>query len=63
MRSVDCCKTFRNTPEQVLPRALYDSKVRDLVLDRILQYGMNVEQTMESLRRDLLLDLSAVFVY
>jgi Transposase len=59
----DCCKTFRNTPEGVLPRALYDNKVRDLVLDRILKDGMNVEQTMESLRRDFVLDLSTGFVY
>ncbi len=50
-----CCKTFRNTPEDVLSRALYDNKVRDLVLDdnkvrdlvldRILKDVMNVEQT------------------
>jgi Transposase len=59
----DCCRTFRNTPEGVLPRALYDNKVRDLVLDRILKDGMNVEQTMESLRREFLLDLSTGFVY
>ena len=59
----DCCTTFRNTPEGVLPRALYDNKVRDLVLDRILKDGMNVEQTMESLRRDFVLDLSTGFVY
>jgi transposase len=59
----DCCKTFRNTPEGVLPKALYDNKVRDLVLDRILKDEMNVEQTMESLRREYLLDLSTGFVY
>src|SRR3954447_3047314 len=58
-----CCKTFRNTPEDVLPRALYDNKVRDLVLDRILKDAMNVEPTMESLRREYLLDLSTGFVY
>jgi transposase-like protein len=46
-----------------LPRAKYDNKVRDLVLDRILKDGMNVEQAMESLRRDFLLDLSTGFVY
>src|SRR5213076_860607 len=40
-----CCTTFRNTPDGVLPRALYDNKVRDLVLDRILKDGMNIEQT------------------
>jgi hypothetical protein len=59
----DCCTTFRSTPEDVLPRAQYDNKVRDLVLDRILKDGMNVEQTMESLRREFLLDLSTGFIY
>ena len=59
----DCCKTFRNTAEGVLPRAQYDNKVRDLVLDRILKDAMNVEQTMESLRREFLLDLSTGFIY
>jgi hypothetical protein len=59
----DCCKTFRNTPEGVLPRALYDNNVRDLVLDHILNDVMNVEQTMQSLRREFLLQLSTVFVY
>jgi hypothetical protein len=33
----NCCKTFRNTPEWVLPRAQYKNKVRDLVLDCILK--------------------------
>lgn len=59
----DCCTTFRSTPEGVLPRALYDNKVRELVLDRILKDGMNVEQTMESLQREFLLNLSTGFVY
>src|SRR3954469_23963752 len=57
------CTTFRNTPEDVLPRALYDNQVRDLVLDRILKDGMNVEQTLESLDREFLLNLSTGFVY
>lgn len=59
----DCSKTFRNSPEGVLPRAHYDNKVRDLVLDRILKDGMNVERTLESLGREHLLDLSTGFVY
>jgi hypothetical protein len=59
----DCCTTFRNTPEGVLPRALYDNKVRDLVLERIIEDGMNIERTLESLRREFLLDLSTGFVY
>src|SRR4051794_33293263 len=58
-----CSKTFRNTPDGVLPKATYDNTVRDLVLDRILKDGMNVEQTLDSLRREFLLDLSTGFVY
>ncbi len=58
-----CRKTFRNAPEGVLPRALYDNKVRDLVLDRILHDGMSIERTLESLRREFLLELSTGFVH
>jgi transposase-like protein len=58
-----CCTTFRNTPEDVLPKAKYDNKVRDLVLGRILQDGMNIERALESIRREFLLDLSSGFVY
>ena len=59
----ECSTTFRNTAEDVLPRAAYDNKVRDLVLDRILKDGMSVERTLRSLERDFLLDLSTGFVY
>lgn len=59
----DCCTTFRNTPEGVLPRSLYDNTVRDLVLERIIEDGMNIEQTLKSLRREFLLELSTGFVY
>jgi|SRR5579864_167503 len=59
----DCCTTFRTNPEGVLPKAHYDNKVRDLVLERILADGMNIEQTIESLRREFLLDLSTGFIY
>jgi len=58
-----CRKTFRNAPEGVLPRALYDNKVRDLVLDRVLRDGMSIERILESLRREYLLELSTGFVY
>jgi hypothetical protein len=58
-----CRKTFRNSPEGVLPRALYDDRVRDLVLERVLHDGMSIERTLESLRREFLLDLSTGFVY
>src|SRR3954452_8251167 len=59
----DCCTTFRNTPDQVLPRALYDNKVRDLVLERVVEDGMSIERTLASLRREFLLELSTGFVY
>jgi hypothetical protein len=59
----DCRTTFRNTPEGVLPKARYDNKVRDLVLDRLLKDGMSVERALGSLRREFLLDLSSGFVY
>jgi hypothetical protein len=39
----DCCTTFRTTPPGVEPRGLYDNKVREAVLDRILEDGMSVE--------------------
>lgn len=59
----DCCTTFRSSVEGVLPRAQYDNKVRELVLDRILKDCMNIEQTIESLRREFHLDLSTGFIY
>jgi hypothetical protein len=57
-----CCKTFRNTPEGVPPKAKYDNRVRDLVLDRLLKDGMSIERALESIRREFLLDLSPGFV-
>ena len=59
----ECSATFRNTHADVLPRAAYDNKVRDLVLDRILKDGMSVERALRSLRREFLLELSSGFVY
>jgi len=58
-----CCTTFRTTPPGVEPRALYDNKVRQAVLDRILDDGMSTERVIASMRRDFLLDLSDGFVY
>ena len=58
-----CGTTFRTTPEEVLPKAHYDNKVRDLVWDRILKDGMSIERVQESLHRDFLLELSTGFVY
>jgi hypothetical protein len=58
-----CSTTFRNTPEGVLPKAKYDNKVRNLVLERVLEDGMSIERVLQSLRREFLLDLSSGFVY
>jgi transposase-like protein len=59
----ECSTTFRTTPEGVLPKAKYDNKVRDLVLERILEDGMSIERVLDSLKREFLLDLSPGFVY
>jgi hypothetical protein len=58
-----CGKSFRTSPDGVLPRAAYDNKVRQAVLDRIVEDGLNVERTRAALRRDFLLELSQGFVY
>lgn len=58
-----CCRTFGTTPPGVEPRALYDNKVREAVLDRILEDGMSVERVIASMGRDFLLNLSDGFVY
>src|SRR6188768_1806904 len=50
----DCCTTFRNSPDGVRPKAQYDNKVRDLVLDRLLKDGMNAERALASIRREFL---------
>jgi hypothetical protein len=59
----DCCTTFRNHPEGVPPKAKYDNRVRELVLDRLLKDGMSIERALASIRREFLLDLSTGFVY
>jgi transposase-like protein len=58
-----CSTTFRNTPEGVLPKAKYDNKVRNLVLERIIEDGMSIERILQSLQREFLLPLSSGFVY
>ena len=58
-----CAKTFRTNAEGVLPKAKYDNRVRQLVLDRLIKDGMNIERALESIRREFLLDLSIGFVF
>jgi Transposase len=59
----DCRKTFRSCPPNICPKADYDNLVRQAVLDRILDDGLNVERTRKAMKRDFLLDLSSDFIY
>jgi hypothetical protein len=58
-----CCKYFRSWPLDVPPKADYDAQVRDAVLQRVLEDGLNVERTLASMQRDFDLKLSQGFVY
>ena len=58
-----CCKTFRSHPEEVGPRCLYDNRVRDAVIARIVEDGMDVQRLRNAMKRDFFLDLSEGFVY
>lgn len=59
----DCCKTFRSTPPGVELGCHYDNQVRQAVLDRLINDGLNVQQLLAALQRDFRLDLSEGFVY
>jgi hypothetical protein len=59
----DCCKSFRSWPVDVPAKADYDSLVRQAVLDRILDDGLNVQRTLACMKRDFFLKLSEGFVY
>jgi hypothetical protein len=59
----DCRKTFRSCPPDICPRADYDNLVRQAVLNRILDDGLNVKRTRECMRRDFKLELSVGFIY
>jgi hypothetical protein len=58
-----CCKYFRSWPLDVPAKADYDDRVRQAVLERILEDGLNVQRTLEAMKRDFLLKLSEGFVY
>jgi hypothetical protein len=58
-----CCKYFRSWPLDVPAGAGYDELVRQAVLDRILEDGLNVQRTLAAMGRDFLLELSEGFVY
>src|SRR4051812_28183722 len=58
-----CRKYFRSCPAQVCPKAEYDNLVREAVLNRVLDDGLNVQRTLAAMKRDFLLELSSGFVY
>jgi Transposase len=59
----DCRKYFRSCVPQVCPKAEYDNLVREAVLNRILDDGLNVQRTLAAMKRDFLLELSSGFIY
>jgi len=61
--SCGCCKTFRSTPPGVEPGCQYDNRVRQAVLDRLIEDGMSVQKLLAALKRDFRLDLSEGFAY
>ena len=58
-----CCKTFRSQIEGVEARAEYTNRVREAVIDRLLDDSMNMERLRQALQRDFHLDLSDGFLY
>lgn len=58
----DCCKTFRSHVEGIEPRAQYTNRVRDAVIDRLLEDGMSLHRLQQAMHRDFLLDLSDGFL-
>lgn len=58
-----CCKTFRSQVEGIEPRAGYTNRVREAVLDRLLDDRMSMERLHAALVRDFHLDLSDGFLY
>jgi Transposase len=58
-----CCKTFRSTIVGIEPRAEYSNRVREAVIDRLLDDSMNMERLRLALQRDFHLDLSDGFLY
>jgi transposase-like protein/transcription elongation factor Elf1 len=58
-----CCKTFRAQVEGIEPRAEYTNRVREAVIDRLLDDRMSMERLRQALERDFYLNLSDGFLY
>src|SRR5262249_56738217 len=57
------CKTFRASLPGIEPRAEYPNRVRDAVIDRLLDDRMSMEGLRQALRRDFHLELSDGSLY
>ena len=60
-----CCKTFRSQVDGIEPRAEYTNRVRDVVIDRLLEDGMSLNrlQPIAAPTRSSFLNLSDGFLY
>lgn len=58
-----CCKTFRSQVAGIEARAQYTNRVREAVINRLLDDGMSMERLRQALRRDFHLELSDGFLY
>ncbi len=58
-----CCRTFHSHPPGVDLKAKYDHKVRQAVVDRIMQDKQNLSAIQQSMERDFLLKLSTGYIY
>lgn len=59
----DCRVSFHSHPPGVDLKAKYDHKVRQAVIDRILQDKLNLSAVQASMQRDFLIKLSSGYVY
>jgi len=58
-----CCKTFRSQLQGIEPRAEYTNRVRDAVIERLLDDAMSMQRIHQAMQRDFHLDLSTGFLY
>ena len=58
-----CCKTFRAHVQGIEARAEYTNRVREAVIDRLLDDSMSMERLHAALQRDFHLELSQGFLY
>ncbi len=58
-----CCTSFHSHPPGAGLKAKYDDKVRQAVIDRVLEDKLNLSTVQQSMKRDFLLNLSTGYIY